>query len=257
MYDMQKREYAVNLYRSGYTASQVAFATGVSGSTVSKWARQSAAQSRHTRVVCPLADGQLGPGVPRYEYAYLLGLYLGDGCISPHWKRPALRIYCGDMWPGLIDRAAHAMAAVMPSKPVRRYQAPGCTIVSSAGQHWLCLLPQHGPGKKHNRSITFTDWQERVVEAHPWDLLAGLIHSDGCRFVNWTTKMINGAPKRYEYPRYAFTNKSTDIIGIFTRALDEVGVSWRATIRANGVTNVSIARRPSVALLDHHIGPKY
>nr|WP_329584201.1 hypothetical protein [Kitasatospora sp. NBC_01250] len=91
------------------------------------------------------------------------------------------------------------------------------------------------------------------MDAHPWELLRGLIHSDGCRIVNWTTR----DSKRYEYPRYFFTNTSTDILRISTDTLDAVGVQWKAARRANGAVNISIARRASVALLDQHIGPKY
>ncbi|MGF1426191.1 hypothetical protein [Kitasatospora sp. LaBMicrA B282] len=131
--------------------------------------------------------------------------------------------------------------------------APGCTSVVSTSKHWPCLFPQHGPGKKHDRPIVLAPWQREIVDAHPWPFLRGLIHSDGCRIVNWTTR---GA-KRYEYPRYFFTNKSPDIIALLTTTLDAVGVQWKAAHRSNGTTNISIARRDCVALMDRHIGPKY
>jgi hypothetical protein len=56
----------------------------------------------------------------------------------------------------------------------------------------------------------------------------------------------------YAYQRYNFSNESVDIIGIFTDALDQVGVRWRMC-RPN---LVSVARGPDVALMDEHIGPK-
>src|ERR1700709_2071290 len=45
------------------------------------------------------------PGVPddQASYSYLLGLYLGDGHLVTKAKVPVLRIYCADVWPGLID----------------------------------------------------------------------------------------------------------------------------------------------------------
>jgi hypothetical protein len=58
--------------------------------------------------------------------------------------------------------------------------------------------------------------------------------------------------KPYAYTRYFFSNKSTDIIAIFTRALDQVGVEWRM----NRWDSVSIAKRRSVELMDEHVGPK-
>ncbi len=95
------------------------------------------------------------------------------------------------------------------------------------------------------------------MDARTWDFIRGLIHSDGCRTVNWTTRLIDGQRKRYEYPRYFFTNTSTDIIGLFTGALDTVGVEWKSANRSRGAQNISVARRASVALMDMHVGPKY
>ncbi|MFI9323787.1 hypothetical protein ACIGXI_28955 [Kitasatospora aureofaciens] len=95
------------------------------------------------------------------------------------------------------------------------------------------------------------------MSAYPWDLICGLIHSDGCRITNWTTRTVSGVEKRYEYPRYFFTNKSTDIILIFTKALDSVGVRWTAVTNPNGAVVVSIARKEAVALMDSYVGPKY
>lgn len=63
--------------------------------------------------------------------------------------------------------------------------------------------------------------------------------------------------RRYEYPRYFFTNTSTDIVGICTGALDRVGVEWTLCRRRRGARNVSVARRASVELMDRHIGPKH
>ncbi|EST34021.1 hypothetical protein N566_19070 [Streptomycetaceae bacterium MP113-05] len=129
--------------------------------------------------------------------------------------------------------------------------------VGAYSNHWPCLFPQHGPGKKHDRHIALEAWQEEIVDAHPWELIRGLIHSDGCRITNWTTRMVAGKKKRFEYPRYFFTNKSDDIRGIFTDTLRRVGVEWTVLARGHDPFNVSIARKASVALMEAHVGPKY
>lgn len=126
-------------------------------------------------------------------------------------------------------------------------------MVSSYDRHWPCLFPQHGPGKKHDRPIELVGWQREIVDAHPWELIRGLIHSDGCRTTNWTTRPVGGATKRYEYPRYFFTNKSADILRLFTDTLDTLGVAWK---KANA-KNISVAKKASVALMDTHVGPKH
>ncbi|WP_321170730.1 hypothetical protein [Embleya scabrispora] len=125
--------------------------------------------------------------------------------------------------------------------------------MKSYSRHWPCLFPQHGPGRKHERPIILESWQRDIVRAEPWALVRGLIHSDGCRNVNRTTRMVAGERKRYEYPRYLFANESTDVMRILTTTLDELGVEWKFARR----NLLSVARRGSVALMDRHIGPKY
>lgn len=84
----------------------------------------------------------------------------------------------------------------------------------------------HGPGKKHERRIALEPWQQAIVDAHPWQFTRGLIHSDGCRITNWTTRIVAGERKRYEHPRYFFTNVSDDIRRLFTDTCDKLGVQW-------------------------------
>ncbi len=187
-------------------------------------------------------------------YAYLLGLYLGDGCISATRRGVySLRIACADAWPGLVAACVEAVQVARPANKVSLVTSPGCLYVTCFSKHWPCLFPQHGPGKKHDRRIILADWQQAIVDAHPWEFIRGLIHSDGCRIINWATRTVHGEKRRYEYPRYFFTNLSADIVGLFTSTLDQVGVEWK---RANG-KNISVARRASVALMDAHVGPKY
>jgi hypothetical protein len=135
------------------------------------------------------------------------------------------------------------MAEVLPNK-VSRSRKQGCTEVASYSKHWPCLFPQHGPGRKHERRIELTPWQQELVDLDPRPLIRGLLHSDGCRVLNW----VNGTP----YPRYHFTNVSADIRGIFGQACDQLGIEWRP----NNRWTLSVARRGSVALLDQFVGPK-
>jgi hypothetical protein len=65
-------------------------------------------------------------------------------------------------------------------------------------------------------------------------------------------RTIASGPKRYEYPRYFFTNASADIIGLCTWALDLLGIEWKMS----NARNISVARRHAVAALDEHVGPK-
>lgn len=175
-------------------------------------------------------------------------MYLGDGCISPHRRGVFhLRITLDTRYPEIIEECREAVASVIRKWPGLTAKA-GCVDVSSWSKQWPCLLPQHGPGRKHERPIQLVDWQQAIVDEHPGWLLRGLIHSDGWRGTNRVT--VKG--KRYAYPRYEFSNLSEDIKRIFCDACDALGVEWK---RMNA-KSISVARRASVARLDEWVGPK-
>ncbi|MFF4184195.1 helix-turn-helix domain-containing protein [Streptomyces sp. NPDC001691] len=254
------RRKAMALLHSGARNADVARELNVPVGTVGHWlhndrARRGACPGRPV-TKCPRCDGE---PLAQSSYAYLLGLYLGDGHIGQYRKHrvPSLRITCADSWPGLMDECEFALRAVLPGNAVSRVRKTGCHDVKVVSRHLWCLFPQHGPGKKHDRPIVLEPWQQDIVEAHPWEFIRGLIHSDGSRITNWTEKLIGGERKRYEYVRYFFTNTSTDILGLFTDALNRVGVEWRSANQSRRAQNISVARKASVQLMDQHIGPKY
>ena len=103
------------------------------------------------------------------------------------------------------------------------------------------------------RPIVLEDWQQRLVDEHPWSFLRGLLHSDGCRTVNrFKTKLPRGRVAEYEYPRWFFSNMSADIRGLFCATCEQVGIRWTQSNHRN----ISVSHRRSVALLDEHVGPK-
>ncbi|WP_098011512.1 hypothetical protein [Streptomyces sp. sk226] len=252
-----KRDEALALLRSGTTNRAVAEHLDVPRGTVGWWLHEDRKQrgvAYEQPTDCPVCTSR---EVDRAAYAYLLGLYLGDGHITSRRKQHHLSIFCDASWPGVINEAEAAMAKVMPMPRIGRRQSSNCVEVKSYSKHWTCAFPQHGPGKKHERPIALEAWQQEIVDSHPWHLIRGLVHSDGCRNMNWTTRVVKGERKRYEYPRYYFTNVSDDIRRIYTDTLDALGVVWTHCTRAGKPYNISVARRASVALMDAHVGPKY
>ncbi|WP_405634819.1 helix-turn-helix domain-containing protein [Streptomyces sp. NBC_01178] len=252
-----KRDEALTLLRSGTANRVVAKQLNVPRGTVGWWLHED--RKRHgvryqQPTDCPRCTSR---ELDHAAYAYLLGLYLGDGHITSKPKQHHLSIFCDAIWPGVIDEAESAMHSVMPMPRTGRRQRSNCVEVKSYSRHWVCAFPQHGPGKKHERPIVLEAWQQRIVESHPWRLVRGLIHSDGCRNMNWTTRVVKGERKRYEYPRYYFTNASDDIRRLYTDTLDSLGIAWTHCTRAGKPYNISVARRASVALMDAHVGPKY
>ncbi|WP_446210584.1 transcriptional regulator [Micromonospora sp. IBSANI012] len=248
MHPPELRARARELYLSGATIADTARGVGLSYPTVWHWCRDRPQPVVHgTALRCfrcqPGVDNPTDPAA----YSYLLGLYLGDGHLVTSARVPVLRISCSNAWPDLISACDAAMRSVLATK-VQRVRQQGCVNVQSYGKHWPCLLPQHGPGKKHERPIVLADWQRGIIEGQAGAFLRGLFHSDGSRFSNRLT--VRG--KAYVYPRYMFTNESADIMGLCQWSLDLLGIAWRMNRR----NSLSVARREAVAALDRHVGPK-
>jgi hypothetical protein len=177
-------------------------------------------------------------------YAYLLGLYLGDGCLAWHRRDVYhLRISLDAKYPNIIAECARAMATVS-GRRVGYAHPKGCIVVNAYWKHWPCLFPQHGPGRKHEREIALLAWQRDVTGRQAGLLLRGLIHSDGCRILN----RVNGT----DYPRYHFSNKSSGIKEVFRAACADYGVHCTTPRR----DLLSVARRADTARLDLVVGPK-
>jgi hypothetical protein len=238
---------------AGLNDCEIARRTGIPRGTVRDWRHgQLPRFARHDALEsCPSC------GHPVHElerlgaqYGYLLGLYLGDGCVTAYPRTYRLTIYMDRTYPQIITECMSATEHVMPTSKVGILHRPGERMdeVYSYSKSWPCLFPQHGPGKKHLRRIELARWQWQLVKADPRPFLRGLIHSDGSRHLN----TIRHPKKTYRYSRYEFTNRSEDIKRIFCTACDLLGVEWRVM---NAMT-ISIARRGSVALMDEFIGPK-
>lgn len=257
---LETRRQAITACRSGQTNATVARALNVPVGTIAWWVHRERAKEGTLpgphRSTCHRCDGD---ELDRAAYSYLLGLYLGDGhIVQPRQHRvPNLTIACSNCWPGLMDAAEGAIRSVLPFNSVCRVRAEGCTTVKVYSKHLPCLFPQHGPGRKHTRPIALEDWQGDIADAHPWDLVRGLIHSDGSRTRNWAQRTVAGERRRHEYIRYEFTNKSADIRDIYTNVLDRLGIDWKISAQRDGIATVSVARRTSVELMDAHIGAKY
>jgi hypothetical protein len=231
---------ALALLAEGATPYEVSRTLGIPRTTAQYWKRPRRVFTPHERLVVPPAP-----------YAYLLGVYLGDGTIvRQRGGTYSLRISCDTGYPRLISEIKDAISAVMPSQRVSSTYRPdaNCAVVASNSRCWPQLFPQHGPGRKHERPIILADWQRVITTAHPEAFVRGLIHSDGSRFI----ARQPGGDRIYCYARYVFSNRSDDIKALFCEHLDLLGIPWR---RANHM-NIQIARRAGVEALDAFVGPK-
>lgn len=83
-----------------------------------------------------------------------------------------------------------------------------------------------------------------LVKQATEEFIRGLIDSDGCRVV--------ADDRGVRSIRYHFSNRSEDILGLFTGALDHLGIPWT---RPSGHC-IAVYRKAAVVRLDQFVGPK-
>jgi Homeodomain-like domain len=237
---------SLQLAGQGLSTSEVARRVGVPRATVRDWLAGRLPRDWHRGGTGCVECGAVHDlGALPASYVYLLGMYLGDGCLSAHPRGVfKLRISLDARYPGIAEECERAMRAVMPKNRVGRVGYGGWHELFAYSKSWPCLFPQHGPGRKHEREIILTDWQRALVARWPALLLRGLIQSDGCRFQN--------TGRRWSHPRYSFANHSEDIKAIFCDACDLMGLRWTRS----GEKTIYVSRKADVAVLDRFVGPK-
>jgi hypothetical protein len=139
MYDRDARSRALTLTQEGQSLRSA----GISRSTPRYRSYQPAGPYPH--YTCPRCTADPGLPEPQRDYAYLLGLYLGDGYINvvgdPRKAVWVLRIICADAWPGLLEECMAASRALHPGGKVSALQREGCTEILAWSKHWPCLFP--------------------------------------------------------------------------------------------------------------------
>jgi hypothetical protein len=239
---------SLELAAQGRTATEVARLLGIPRATVRDWiyGRVPAHSGPEVGDGCVRCGRVHDFGCLPHAYAYLLGMYLGDGCLSAHERDVfKLRISLDARYPEIVEECRDAIRAVMPHSRVNRVDKGTWFELYSYSKSWPCLFPQHGIGKKHERPIALSHWQCALVSERPDLLLRGLLHSDGCRF-------RNTGRGGWSHPRYAFANVSRDIRVIFCAACELLGLRWTAS----GDKTIYVSRKADVALLDLLVGPK-
>lgn len=248
MREAREVQAVLTLVAAGHRDREIAERTGIPRTTVRDWRRglvpRRAGMSLGARA-CPIC--QPGSAVlPERDYAYVLGLYLGDGCVSRGPRTYCLRIFMDRAYPGIVKACQRSLAAIRPGNRVSvwNHTKSRCAVVAMSSNHWPCLLPQMGPGRKHERSIRLEPWQEDVVSREREALVRGLIHSDGCRVV--------ANDRGVKSVRYHFSNRSEDIKRIYCDSLEALGLRWTRPC----AREIAVYRKASTARLDEFIGPK-
>jgi hypothetical protein len=227
MYSADVRRRAVALRERGNSLRSISLSTGISRATLADWREHP--RSANPRAACSRCAASPALPEPQADYGYLLGLYLGDGCISlagardkKAWK---LRIMCADAWPGLRQECERAMRAAG-----QQGAYPAASRLHRGVQLFPALavpVPAAWAGSEALAQIELQPWQLAIVMAYPGRLARGLFHSDGYRGINRVRARLADGDHWYEYSRYLFTNESADILRLFGETQDRLGVAWR------------------------------
>lgn len=171
-------------------------------------------------------------------YSYILGLYLGDGYISKTKRTYRLRIFLDSQYNKLNEYLVNQLQQLFPNNKVTIIKSKHNMIILSVYSNNIPdLFPHIGKGKKHNREIIITFWQEDILISH--QLIKGFIHSDG-------TYYFSG-----KFDRYEFKNLSIDILNIFKNYCDKLNIKY--TSNKNVIT---FYKRNEVLELKELIGTK-
>lgn len=242
---MDRFEYTKNRMAERASLRQIARELGVHYSTISYWVKNNFTSGSRNDVknfsdildICK----NCAP-----HYVYILGCYLGDGCINKLQRTQKLRIFSGSAHPSIIDDQIRSLNILFNQNKVNSIKHTSSnmyTIIvhnNSLDQYF----PQHGQGKKHDRNILLTDWQTELVEEHTDCFIKGLIDTDGCLF-NASNRIKKDGSKT-DLPSYQFTNKSMDIINLYTSSLDRLGIHYTKVHKKSGAVNVFTRDRKNV-----------
>jgi hypothetical protein len=232
------------LVAAGQSDAAIARSTGIPRRTIADW-RHGKLPTQGPSQDCAICSGDPSR-LPREQYAYAFGLYLGDGCISRSSRTFRIRFALDAAYPQIVAACGAAIEALATGKRAwaRKRPSSACVDVAMYWNHWPCLFPQHGSGRKHHRAIALAAWQRTILAGEEEALVRGLLDSDGCRVV--------ANDRGRASVRYHFHNESADIRAIYCRALDTLGIPWTRP----GAKQIAVYRKSAVAIIDSFVGPK-
>lgn len=259
MHSLATRLESLQLIEQGMSPSEVSRKTGIARSTIRDWVKNPRPKRIEGDINSRIA--QMFSSIHQYPeaYAYALAFYLGDGYIDKLPRTYRLRIFNDVKYPDITQRIRNCLSHLLPRNVVA-IQEPSAgqghenvSVIRCHSTILPVLFPQHGPGKKHTRSLILLPWQEDIVDSWPQAFLRGLIESDGCRYRH--SQMRNG--RLYEYDHYAFSNQSKDLLRMAARVCERLGVRYTCPPLEMGRGRCLYIRHSrDVEFLDSFIGPK-
>jgi hypothetical protein len=183
-------------------------------------------------------------GLPAEEYCYLLGLYLGDGCVSKSARSWVLRITCDTQYPGIIDRWHQG-----DRRPDARTTRGSLEETEWHVRRCLSLVRALAVplSTARSRQEALEADQVGAVAESPRRSVQGTVHSRPDRQRRLPCRHHDRGVKSV---RYHFSNRSEDILGLYTAALDALGIPWTRPRKHD----IAVYRGAATARLDEFVG---
>ena len=171
------REYIQTLYfDEQLSIRQIASRLGVSKSVIIQSLREMPLRSKS--VAAELRYEPLSLAGNHEELAYLVGVYLGDGCLVQSSRTELLDIACDSKYEDLIERFANLVTQVFGKSPViQKDHASNCVHIRLYGRGISSTLGFE-PGPKHGRDLRIPTWIKTDESRSQW-CLRGLFETDG------------------------------------------------------------------------------
>jgi hypothetical protein len=182
------------------------------------------------------------------EYSFILGLYLGDGCITQNGRNDSsykLRIAQDNKYPKSIHDIKNKLSNFFV-KEAKLVDVKGCCHITIYDKYLPIYFPQHSKGFKHDRKINLNQFQlENIDHA---ELMSGLWLADGSRY------FANHG--KYKYERFNFTNKSLDIIELFESCLNKFEIKYSKRVKPDKIWIIEIQNKENVNKIKNIVGIK-
>lgn len=171
------KEYIQSLYfDEQLSIRQIASHLGVGKSTIIRTLQESPLRSKAE--AAKLRYEPLYLAGNHEELAYLVGIYLGDGCLIQSSRTELLDIACDTKYRGLTERFADLVGRVFGKSPaVHKDRASNCVHIRLYGRGISSILGFE-PGPKHGRDLCIPMWIKTNTSWSKW-CLRGLFETDG------------------------------------------------------------------------------
>lgn len=249
----QKVELAKLMLSNGDSYRKIAKKIGVDKSTISYWVKINFSFERPSQsLICKEGVIKHCSKLP-HHYSYILGSYLGDGCISKTKRTYKMRIFNCVTHKEIISDQKRSLKKLFSNNKVsssRTHAIGNCIQVLVYNKSLPIMFPQYGDGKKHDRDVSLKDWQLEIIRKEPECFIKGLVDSDGSYFYSRKSQ-----PKNSDviHMYYQFTNTSKDILNVYRDTMDLLGIHYTSVKKIdskNGAYNIFTRRIEAVARMD-------